>query len=145
MNNASFFQRFAAWSIDRAILFILYFLASLAVGVASGAYTNSRMDVPNLLLSLGVGVVMIVFTLGDFLYFGYFWSRRERSIGMGIMNIRVVKTDGHPLSFIMAGLRGSVGYYVSGLIFGLGYLWFFVDTKQQTWHDKIFNTVVLTR
>jgi uncharacterized RDD family membrane protein YckC len=145
MNKASFFQRFAAWSIDRAILFIFYVLGSFAVGVASGVYTNSRMDVPNLLLSLGVGVVMLVSILGDFLYFGYFWSRRERSIGMGIMNIRVVKTDGHPLSFIIAGLRGSVGYYVSGFCFGLGYLWFFVDKQQETWHDKIFNTVVLTR
>ncbi|WP_309744604.1 RDD family protein, partial [Chamaesiphon sp. OTE_20_metabat_361] len=115
MNKASFFQRFAAWSIDwakptlreRAILFILYFLGSLLVGVVSAIYTKSRMDVPDLLLSLGVGVFMLVSILGDFLYFGYFWSRKEQSIGMGIMNIRVVKTDGHPLSFIIAGLRGS--------------------------------------
>ncbi|WP_310414366.1 RDD family protein [Chamaesiphon sp. OTE_8_metabat_110] len=144
MNNASFFQRFAAWLIDRVILSILYFLGSLAVGVVSAVYTSSRIDVPNLLLSAGVGVFMLVSILGDFLYFGYFWSRRERSIGMGIMNIRVVKTDGHPLSFIIAGLRGSVGYYVSGLCFGLGYIWFFVDKQHATWHDKIFNTVVST-
>jgi uncharacterized RDD family membrane protein YckC len=143
MNKASFFQRFAAWSIDRVILFIIYLLVSLAIGVVSGAYTASKMRVPNLLLSLGMVVVMLVFVLGDFLYFGYFWSRRERSIGMGIMNIKVVKTDGHPLSFIIAGLRGSIGYYVSGLCLGLGYLWFFVDKQQETWHDKIFNTVVL--
>lgn len=142
MSKASFFQRFAAWLIDRVILFISYLLASFAVGVASGVYTDSRMRVPNLLLSLGVSVVMLVFVLSDFLYFGYFWSRRERSIGMGVMNIRVVKTDGQPLSFLIAGLRGSIGYYISGLCFGLGYLWFFVD-EQETWHDKIFNTVVL--
>jgi RDD family len=80
MNRASFFQRFAAWSIDRVILFIIYALVSLAIGVVSGVYTDSRMQVPNLLLSLGVGVVMFVFVLGDFLYFGYLWSRRERSI-----------------------------------------------------------------
>ena len=129
MNKASFFQRFVAWSIDRVILFIIYALVSLAIGVVSGVYTDSRMQVPNLLLSLGVGVVMLVFVLGDFLYFGYFWSRRERSIGMGIMNIRVVKSDGHPLSSIVAGLRGSVGYYVSGFCFGLGYLWFFIRLR----------------
>lgn len=75
MNKASFFQRFVAWSIDRVILFIIYALVSLAIGVVSGVYTDSRMQVPNLLLSLGVGVVMLVFVLGDFLYFGYFWSR----------------------------------------------------------------------
>lgn len=142
MSKASFFQRFAAWLIDRVILFIFYLLASFAVGVASGVYTERGIRVPSLLISLGVSVIMLVFVLGDFLYFGYFWSRRERSIGMGVMNIRVVKTDGQPLSFLIAGLRGSIGYYISGLCFGLGYLWFFVD-KQETWHDKIFNTVVL--
>jgi uncharacterized RDD family membrane protein YckC len=62
---------------------------------------------------------------------------------MGVMNIRVVQFDGHSLSFLMAGLRGSLGYFPSGLIFGLGYLCFFVDKQQETWHDKIFNTVVL--
>ncbi|MBD2000847.1 RDD family protein [Leptolyngbya sp. FACHB-541] len=76
-------------------------------------------------------------------YFGYFWSCRGRSIGMGMMNIKVVKTDYRSLSFLMAGLRGSIGYYLSSLIFWVGCLWFFVDTQQQTWHDKIFNTIVL--
>ena len=142
MSKASFFQRFAAWLIDRVILSIFYLLASFAIGIASGVYTDRGMRLPSLLISLGVSVVMLVFVLSDFLYFGYFWSRRERSIGMGVMNIRVVKTDGQPLSFLIAGLRGSIGYYISGLCFGLGYLWFFVD-KQETWHDKIFNTVVL--
>lgn len=59
------------------------------------------------------------------------------------MDIRVVQPDGHSLSFVMAGLRGSLGYVLSGLIFGLGYLWFFVDKQQETWYDKIFNTVAL--
>jgi uncharacterized RDD family membrane protein YckC len=143
VNKASFLQRFAAWLIDQAILSIIYLLASFAVGAVSGIITNSEIQLPNLILFPSVSGLMLAPVFGHFLYFGYFWSRRERSIGMGMMNIRVVKTDGRPLSFVMAGLRGSLGYSLSGLIFGLGYLWFFVDKQQQTWHDKIFNTAVL--
>jgi uncharacterized RDD family membrane protein YckC len=134
MNKASFLQRFAAWLIDQAILSIIYLLASFAVGAVSGIITKSGIQIPDLLLFPSVSGLMLAPVFGHFLYFGYFWSRRERSIGMGMMNIRVVKTDGRPLSFVMAGLRGSLGYSLSGLIFGLGYLWFFIDKQQQTWH-----------
>ncbi|MBE9180160.1 RDD family protein [Oculatella sp. LEGE 06141] len=141
-NKASFLQRSAAWLIDQAILSIIYSLAAVAIGAVIGAYNNSGIPVPGLIVAPSVIGFSLAPMFGHFLYFGYLWSRRERSIGMGVMNIRVVKPDGHPLSFLMAGLRGSLGYFLSGLIFGLGYLWFFVD-KQETWHDKIFNTVVL--
>jgi uncharacterized RDD family membrane protein YckC len=93
VNNASFFQRFAAWSIDQAILLIIYLLSVFAFGLATGVYTDSKMQIPNLLLSLGVSVFMLALVCEQFLCFGYFWSRRERSIGMGMMNIRVIKTD----------------------------------------------------
>ncbi len=143
MDQASFLQRFIAWLIDQAILLIIYLLAVFMFGLLSGVYAARETQAPNLILSLGIIVFMLVFSLEHFLYFGYFWSRRERSIGMGLMNIRVVKTDQRSLSFLMAGLRGSLGYYLSGLIFGLGYLWFFFDERRETWHDKIFNTAVL--
>jgi uncharacterized RDD family membrane protein YckC len=143
MNKANFLQRSAAWLIDQAVLSIIYSLAAVSIGVIIGAYTNSGIRVPNLVLAPSVIGFSLAPMFGHFLYFGYFWSQRKRSIGMGVMNIRVVHPDGHSLSFVMAGLRGSLGYFLSGLIFGLGYLWFFVDKKQETWHDKIFNTVVL--
>jgi uncharacterized RDD family membrane protein YckC len=152
VDKASFWQRFVAWSIDQAILWIIYLLAALAVGLVTGIYTYNQppvtdreMPLLKVLLSVGASVYMLIFALGHFLYFGYFWSRREQSIGMDIMNIRVVKTDRRSLSFLIAGLRGSLGYYLSGLVFGLGYLWFFVDSRKETWHDRIFNTVVLKK
>jgi uncharacterized RDD family membrane protein YckC len=152
VDKASFSQRFVAWLIDQVVLWIVYLLVALAVGLVTGIYTNSQtpvtdreMPLLNVILSLGMSVYMLILAFGHFLYFGYFWSRREQSIGMGMMNIRVVKTDRRSLSFLIAGLRGSLGYYLSGLVFGLGYLWFFVDKKEETWHDRIFNTVVLKK
>lgn len=32
---------------------------------------------------------------------------------------------------------------ISGICFGLGYLWMLFDQDNQTWHDKILNTVVV--
>lgn len=42
-----------------------------------------------------------------------------------------------------AALRGTAGYWISGLIFGLGYLWAACDENQETWHDKVFDTWIV--
>jgi len=61
-----------------------------------------------------------------------------------LLKMKVVRQTGaDDLSFIRAGLRGTLGYWLSGLVFGLGYLWALVDPQQETWHDKIFDTWVV--
>lgn len=42
-------------------------------------------------------------------------------------------------------LREVLGKWVSGLLFGLGYLWAIWDKDGQAWHDKIAGTVVIKR
>jgi uncharacterized RDD family membrane protein YckC len=37
-----------------------------------------------------------------FLYYGYFWSTKAQSIGMGMMKIKVIKKTGENLSFLVA-------------------------------------------
>ncbi len=41
-------------------------------GLAAGLYDQSKLDTPNLLLSLGVSVFLLALLPGHFLYFGYF-------------------------------------------------------------------------
>ncbi len=36
-----------------------------------------------------------------------------------------------------------LGYYVSAIPFGLGFLWVAFDPRKQGWHDKIARTVVV--
>jgi uncharacterized RDD family membrane protein YckC len=42
-------------------------------------------------------------------------------------------------------LREIVGKWVSGILFGLGYLWAIRDKDGQAWHDKIAGTVVIRK
>jgi len=77
-------------------------------------------------------------------YFIYFHGATGRTPGKMLLNLQVVTTDGAPIGFGIAFLR-SVGYIVSGLIFGLGYIWAAFDRRKQAWHDKIAGTVVIIR
>ena len=70
MNKANFLQRAAAWLIDQAILSIIYSLAAVAIGVAIGAYANSGIPVPNLIVAPSVIGFSLAPMFGHFLYFG---------------------------------------------------------------------------
>jgi len=42
-------------------------------------------------------------------------------------------------------LREWIGRWLSGLLFGLGYLWILLDKDRQAWHDKLASTYVVER
>lgn len=100
---------------------------------------------------LGIAVrIMRQFPLGGSLatvmwlgYFVYFTGSTGQTIGKRVMGIQVRKADGRPLEFGGAAIREVIGKFISGLIFGLGYLWMLWDGRSQGWHDKLAGTVVV--
>ena len=89
---------------------------------------------------LGILVGVIVVPLA---YFPYFWAKTGQTPGMKIVNIKVVRDkDGGPVTMGQALLR-LVGFWISGLVLYLGYIWIFVDKRQRGWFDLIAGTVVI--
>lgn len=70
---------------------------------------------------------------------------RGFTLGKYVMNEQVVDhlSGGNPGLGKML-LREIFGKFISGLFFGLGYLWAIWDKDGQAWHDKIAGTVVVT-
>jgi uncharacterized RDD family membrane protein YckC len=77
-------------------------------------------------------------------YFPYFWSTTGQTLGMKMMQIKVVRdADGGPLTSGQAILR-LLGYWVSGFVFYLGYIWIFIDGRRRGWMDLIAGTIVIS-
>lgn len=93
------------------------------------------------------GVLFLIVVLVAFLYEPLMTARKGRgngqTIGKRIVGIRVVNLQNQPISAGQAWGRFLIKSLVSGSIFYLGFLWALWDTNQQTWHDKIANTVVV--
>jgi len=143
MTRAGFFARFAAFLIDHIALSVLAWalaalLAPLLAGIAAtGIPILSWVAAGFSLLTL------LILPFFQFFYFGWMWSQPSgQSYGMRFLNIRVTQRHGGRLGFWRAALRGTVGYWMSGLLFGLGFLWAAVDSRQEAWHDKLFDTGV---
>jgi uncharacterized RDD family membrane protein YckC len=84
-------------------------------------------------------------TLIGFAYFTVCWSSVTggQTLGMRVLNLRVVGADGAPISLPRAALRW-VGIVISAAAVLLGLLWVAVDSRKQGWHDKIAGTFVVT-
>ena len=70
------------------------------------------------------------------------WSWKATTVGGIICGLRVVRTDGNPLAFTDALVRGLASI-LSAVAAGLGWLWILWDPERQAWHDKIAGTVVV--
>lgn len=89
-----------------------------------------------------LGVVVIgVFSL---LYFPFFWARGGATPGMKVAGIRVVNDrDGSRIGWGPALLR-LVGFWISGAVFYIGFVWILVDARRRGWHDLLAGTCVIS-
>lgn len=72
-----------------------------------------------------------------------FWIRKAATPGKMAISARVVDAGtGRRPSTAQAVIR-YLGYLLSAVPLGLGYLWVLWDPKRQGWHDKIAGTVVV--
>lgn len=143
MEKASFLTRFFAWVIDNVMVFMFSMLIGVVFGVILGMTAGWDNLVANVITSISTLILVLLLLLFQFLYFGSYWSRQGQTFGMMLMGIKLQRRGGELPSFLRAGLRGTLGYYISGLVFSLGYLWALFDPNKETWHDKIFDTWVV--
>jgi uncharacterized RDD family membrane protein YckC len=127
--------RLVGYIIDIVINVVIVIVLSIVAGVLV-------VTLPVLSIIPFLAIVII-----PLIYFPFFWSREGPSNGqtpgMKQMGIRVVRdTDGGPITVGPAILR-LLGYWISGLVFYVGYIWIFVDKRRRGWFDLIAGTVVV--
>jgi uncharacterized RDD family membrane protein YckC len=117
---------------DVTTRFIAIFIDGIILGIFTGVFVGAGKGA-------GAGISFIV----GVAYNWYFWTRQNgQTPGKMLMNIRVVKTDGSPITDMDAILR-YVGYYINSAVLMLGWIWALADSNHQGWHDKIANTYVV--
>ncbi len=77
------------------------------------------------------------------LYFVGFWYRFGATPGKRLFGLRVVREDSGDDASLLSLIVRYVGYFLSSLPLGLGFLWAGIDDKRQALHDKISRTQVV--
>jgi uncharacterized RDD family membrane protein YckC len=117
MPKASFLERAGAFFID-----------VLAVAIFMSVFGDMESPRPFFLLLLVYHVV--------------FWTLKATTIGGILFNLRVIKTDGTPVGFGDATIRG-LSAILSLVVLFLGAIWILFDPDRQAWHDRFAGTFVV--
>jgi len=130
----------------------VYELAGLVERLAANIIDNIVLVIPMIIVQLIVfspeeplprQLVQVIILAVPVVYHWFFWTRRDgQTPGKFALGIRVIRTTGEPLSDVDALIR-AIGYHVSGILFGLGYIWALFDKNNQSWHDKMARTYVV--
>jgi len=143
MVPAGFWQRGMAFAIDSSLLAALHCTFFLALGRALTGLAPAN---------LASALVAAVFFLLLFLltppllilaYSVVLHACGGQTVGKIIMGIRLVASDGTPVSAGIAFLRW-VAVILSLLPFGAGFLWIAVSRKRLAWHDMVAGTMVIS-
>ena len=74
-----------------------------------------------------------------FLLFGWFWTHGGQTLGMRAWKIRIVSSDGNPITWQQALFRFICALF-SWAAFGAGFLIAIFDPERLTWHDRFSRT-----
>jgi uncharacterized RDD family membrane protein YckC len=137
MNNvqyAGFWIRFGANLID-GLLFLIVLVPLMYLIYGEDYFMSEEvvLGTADFLFNYILPIVVII----------WLWLRFQATPGKMATKLTIVdaKTGG-PLSLGQAIIR-YVGYIISSLPLGLGYLWIAIDKRKQGWHDKLAGTVVI--
>jgi uncharacterized RDD family membrane protein YckC len=129
--------------VSRGAAFVIDVIATTII--VAGASATIRM-IANVLdirvhladdKALAYAALPIMFIL----YCAVCWAMLERTPGMALLGIRVVRKNGGRPGFVRSFVR-ALCYALSAILL-IGFAWSAVDRRRQGFHDKIAGTVVV--
>lgn len=138
-----------AWAIDVALIVLTLALVSWLVTTSFGLLGINVQNCPDRVNSFtaivcyGTRIGLALFALLIMpVYMIFFWTVSGQTIGDAMFGIRVVRTDGKPMT-LPRSIRRFLGYILCFLTLGLGFALVLVDNQRQGLHDTIAGTCVI--
>ena len=136
--KAGFWMRVVATFIDAFIVFTLQFILGSILAFAGVAAMSDNTATG------GIAIVVQLFGFAiSFGYYVFFTGYCGQTPGKMALRIKVISKDGSPIGYGRAAFREIPAKFISGLIFGIGYLMVAFDEQKQGLHDRMANTYVI--
>lgn len=137
--KAGFWIRVVATLVDAFIVFGLQFILGSILAVA-GTVTTVGAET-------GAGETAMVVHLFNliisFVYYVFFTGYNGQTPGKMALRIKVVRRDGGPVGYARAAFREVPAKFLSGILFGIGYLMVAFDEQKRGLHDRMSDTYVI--
>lgn len=75
----------------------------------------------------------------------WLWVRTGQTPGKRVIGAYIVDAEnGRPIT-LQKAIIGNFGYFVSGIVLLIGYVWVGFDARKQEWHDHMAGAVVVRK
>lgn len=137
--KAGFLIRVVATLVDAFIVFSLQFVLGSILAVAGTVTTVGAES------GAGETAFLVHFFsyVVSFAYYIFFTGYCGQTPGKMALRIKVIRTDGAPIGYGRAAFREVPAKFLSGIIFGIGYLMVAFDEKKRGLHDRMADTYVI--
>jgi uncharacterized RDD family membrane protein YckC len=148
-------KRFSAHFVDYLfkvpIIFFMFFV--FYFNIFTKLHNPDFFFHPERILGLLLGSFLYnpIYQLG-LLYFivitglNFYFMTNGQTIGKKILKLEVVSIKNYEtFSFLKMFLRETFGKYISGSFFAIGFIWVIINDNNQTWHDLIFDSIVVEK
>jgi uncharacterized RDD family membrane protein YckC len=129
--------RLVAFAADVGASWGLFTVGAAALAFSIQLVTGRKFSLTNYQI---VSIIAVV--IWEFIYFAYQWSLAGKTIGMALLGIQAVKTDGSSIGPRQAVIR-TMTLPLSFLVFGLGFIGILVNRDRHALHDRLVGTVVV--
>jgi uncharacterized RDD family membrane protein YckC len=133
--RAGIVTRLCADGIDLGVVFLLYLALLVTIGVVQFLVTSSDFHVPDPEVSAhGLAILGV-----QIVYLAFGWSGTTRTVGKEIMGLRVVTTEGRPLTLRHGFVRSVVCSFIGEPLL----LWAAISHKNAAVYDLFLHTAVV--
>ena len=149
---AGFWPRVGAAVIDGMILggpgsLLLGISFALAPTEQRTCYVNGRRTLCEFPTVASIVVIVLLYVavvvLGLIFYYGQLEGKTGQTVGKRALGIQTVRSSTGEPPGVGRAIGRAFARYLSILPCYLGFLWMLWDDEDQTWHDKICDTVVI--
>jgi len=132
---AGFWIRALASIIDTVLLIIVLIpLFLLIYGVDGMAAEDTATSPLELLITYVLAPLVVIL----------FWHYKSATPGKIMLRLKIINlNESGPKLGVGQSIGRYVGYYLSSIVLGLGFIWIAFDKKKQGWHDKLAKTIVV--
>ena len=140
--RAGLLRRLAALLYDGFLVGAIWMVLGFALQLIVGPDTNQLVDgvvQTDPLLDNILFLLMVASCTG---FYVFFWTRSGQTLGMIAWRIKLVSLQNTSITPVQALLR-FLAAWPAFFMFGLGYLWLYLDPNGDALHDKLSSSKVV--
>lgn len=132
----SLIKRLISIVYDQLLLIAIFFCVGIPVSILTTFLFNSGNAITedHPLYLLNRVIILCALFISSVIFYCWFWTHGGQTLGMKTWRIRLVADNSNQLTVKQSLIRYFAAL-LSWLVFGLGFLWSFIDSKKRCWHD----------